>query len=68
MGKCVSYEDKDGTYNKVFTCYEGSLQDLTFAHYDLDLEDNNIVSIFDPIEPSGLSLYRQSKDSFHIVY
>lgn len=64
MDKCVDYRDKDGVYWKIFACYEGSWQDLMFTRYDLDLEDVNIVSVLDSIEPTDLSLYGQLKDSF----
>ena len=39
----------------------------TFTCYDLDLEDENIVSTFNSIELSDLIFYKQSKDSFQIV-
>ena len=68
MGEYVHYQDKDGVYWKIFASYNDSLQDLTFTSNDLDLKDENIVCIFDPIKPSDLSLHRQSKDSFQLVY
>ena len=58
MGEYVHYQDKDGVYWKIFASYNGSLQDLTFTRNDLDLKDENILCIFDPIESSGLSLHR----------
>ena len=39
MGECIDYEDKDGYYKKAFACRDGSLRDLTFTCYDLDLEE-----------------------------
>ena len=57
--ECVNYKDKDGVYQNIFACYVDSLQDLMFTCYDMNLEDENIVSILDSIELSDLSLYRQ---------
>ena len=68
MGECIYYEDDECYYNKVFACREGSLRDLTFTRYALDLQDETIVPIFTAIKPSDLTLYRQLNDSFQIFY
>ena len=68
MGECIYYEDDEGYYNKVFACWQGSLRDLTFTRYDLDLQDETIVPIFTVIKPSDLTLYRQLNDSFQTVH
>ena len=68
MSDCINYKDKDALYEEAFACYNDSLQDLPFTHYDLDLKDENIVSIFNSMEPSELIFYKQSKNSFQIVF
>lgn len=68
IGGYISYQDKNGLYQKTFPCYDISFQDLKFTRYHLDLQEENIASNFDPIEPFDLSLYRQLKDSLQIVY
>ena len=37
MSERIDYEDNDGYISKVFVCCGGSLRDLVFTCYDLDL-------------------------------
>ena len=46
MGEIVDYWDKDGVHREIFACSDDSLQDLTLTHYDLDLKDKHIISIY----------------------
>ena len=67
MGKCIDNEDDDGYYIKVFACPEGSLRDLTFTRYDLNLEEGTIVPIFTVIKLCDW-LYTENRMIFSRFY
>ena len=55
MGEIIDYRDKDGAHRKVFVCYKGSLQDLTFTRYNLEIKEERITSILEPFDPADLN-------------
>lgn len=55
MVEIIDYRDKDGVHRKVFACYKGSLQDLTFTRYNLEIKDERITSILGPFNPADLN-------------
>ena len=60
MADCIDYDcyDEECYITKVVGRNGGSLKDLTFSNYDLDLEEETIILIFNGFNRSEPPFYR----------